>query len=511
MNNEKAEFEQTIKEVQIQISTSEFEAVSVFNLFRTQNKAIGIKKMIVEMYFHGMIESTTRKRNPDKLLSSIMSRILPSDQTAKLDSLKNSDTISNKSFDLDKNEKTYGRMYTGTNPDTPEDELNQLSKVPPNKLTKITNKVMTKVATKVTEMGDNPTVPSTSFARFLNRGTDENYISWVNPFEVVTNNKQYQMYEHYQLPTQKDVSIIDLGSIIAYALTTPEYERKLLEISLHLKKSNEVKIWIIVQLLMDWYKVQQSKILCCIYFAEQFRRLRSMVLVDGAHSNRETARQILSLSLTEDNHHNNNAEDFYIHSLSCCIPWNAMVENLNPSSLVKIVGVYQISYKNTSKASVHHILLAKCTRRSELFQSNHNQTTTVLMDENLRQISTCYPLYVHEHSKKLLMEAIFRDSEFLCVHGVMDYSLLVGFDEQFSEYVVGIIDYVRLFNWEKEIEFRVKKLGKAIDPTIVHPSQYQRRFLDAINDYFIEVPDKWHSFMQLAPLANRSNVDTVWE
>ncbi|KAJ6224658.1 hypothetical protein RDWZM_003203 [Blomia tropicalis] len=564
LNNEKAEFEQTIKEVQIQISTSEFEAVSVFNLFRTQNKAIGIKKMIVEIVFswNDRINEfvSARKRNPDKLLSSIMSRILPSDQTAKLDSLKNSDTISNKSFDLDKNEKTVDftqsteECNTGTNPDTPEDELNQLSKVPPNKLTKITNKVMTKVATKVTEMGDNPTVPSTSFARFLNRGTDENYISLI------------------ESDSMKQSVVSDLNQQI------------------------EVQ-----------FNDSTAKFYCCIYFAEQFRRLRSMVLVDGAHSNRETARQILSLSLTEDNHHNNNAEDFYIHSLSCCIPWNAIggksgsafsktlnqrfilkeiskgefnhfltfacdyvnyceqaLLQKNPSSLVKIVGVYQISYKNTSKASVHHILVMEnlfyeCNisfiydlkgsmrnrkveivtnnlqtegesqpnenetnqtiedswrnvhDEAKLFQSNHNQTTTVLMDENLRQISTCYPLYVHEHSKKLLMEAIFRDSEFLCVHGVMDYSLLVGFDEQFSEYVVGIIDYVRLFNWEKEIEFRVKKLGKAIDPTIVHPSQYQRRFLDAINDYFIEVPDKWHSFMQLAPLANRSNVDTVWE
>jgi len=99
------------------------------------------------------------------------------------------------------------------------------------------------------------------------------------------------------------------------------------------------------------------------------------------------------------------------------------------------------------------------------------------------------------------MEAIYRDSDFLRNHGVMDYSLLVGFDKQYSEYVVGIIDYVRLFNWEKEIEFRVKKLGKTIDPTIVHPQQYQKRFLEAIKEYFIEVPDKWHPFLRLGPLA----------
>lgn len=340
-----------------------------------------------------------------------------------------------------------------------------------------------------------------------------------------------------------------------------------------------------------------AKFYCCIYFAEQFRRLRALVLADGDTSNRATIRRLLPHSCAELVS-TFSPEDLYLHSLANCIPWNAIggksgstfsktqnqrfilkeiskgelnhfitfacdyiayceraLLEKNPSAFVKIIGVYQISYKNscTSKASVHHIIVMEnlfyecnisfiydlkgsmrnrkveinvpangatdsdvCNSENllaheetlrhihdeaKLYQSNHAQTTTVLMDENLRQISTVYPLYVHEHSKKLLMEAIYRDSEFLRVHGVMDYSLLVGFDEQFAEYSVGIIDYVRLFNWEKEIEFRVKKIGKTIDPTIVHPSQYQRRFLDAINEYFVEVPDKWHPFMRLVPLA----------
>lgn len=44
------------------------------------------------------------------------------------------------------------------------------------------------------------------------------------------------MFEHYQLPTFKDIAIVvkdkDLGSMIAYAMTTPEYERKLMEMIL---------------------------------------------------------------------------------------------------------------------------------------------------------------------------------------------------------------------------------------------------------------------------------------
>lgn len=348
-----------------------------------------------------------------------------------------------------------------------------------------------------------------------------------------------------------------------------------------------------------------AKFYCCVYFAEPFRRLRSAVLTDGNASNRETVRRLLPSG--EESSLTWAAEELYIHSIANCIPWNAIggksgstfsktqnqrfilkevskgelnhfitfardyvayVERAllekRPSAFVKIIGVYQISYKNscTNKASVHHILVMEnlfyeCNisfiydlkgsmrnrkveinvaasadtessiggeevgsssastslevmnnnsrsnvhDEAKLYQNNHAQTSTVLMDENLRLISTVYPLYVHTHSKRLLMEAIFRDSEFLRAHVVMDYSLLVGFDDQYSEYAVGIIDYVRLFNWEKEIEFRVKKLGKTIDPTIVHPSQYQRRFLDAINEYFVDVPDKWAPYMPLVPLA----------
>ena len=49
------------------------------------------------------------------------------------------------------------------------------------------------------------------------------------------------------------------------------------------------------------------------------------------------------------------------------------------------------------------------------------------------------PLYLREHSKKLLHESLFNDTLFLARHNVMDYSLLVGFDEEKHELVVGIV------------------------------------------------------------------------
>lgn len=49
------------------------------------------------------------------------------------------------------------------------------------------------------------------------------------------------------------------------------------------------------------------------------------------------------------------------------------------------------------------------------------------------------PLYVHPHSKIILNQAINDDAEFLTLQLVMDYSLLVGLDEDSGELVLGII------------------------------------------------------------------------
>jgi 1-phosphatidylinositol-3-phosphate 5-kinase len=49
------------------------------------------------------------------------------------------------------------------------------------------------------------------------------------------------------------------------------------------------------------------------------------------------------------------------------------------------------------------------------------------------------PLFIREHSKKYLVEALCNDTLFLYKQNVMDYSLLVGLDEKNQELVVGIV------------------------------------------------------------------------
>lgn len=81
---------------------------------------------------------------------------------------------------------------------------------------------------------------------------------------------------------------------------------------------------------------------------------------------------------------------------------------------------------------------------------------------------------------------------------VMDYSLLVGVDDERKELVLGIIDFMRQYTWDKHLETLVKASGilggpKNESPTIISPIQYKKRFRKAMTTYFLTVPDQWSS------------------
>jgi len=106
------------------------------------------------------------------------------------------------------------------------------------------------------------------------------------------------------------------------------------------------------------------------------------------------------------------------------------------------------------------------------------------------------PLYLREHSKRILRGALYNDSKFLADINVMDYSLVCGVDSQNKELVIGIVDYIRTYTWDKKLESWVKEsaflggAGKG-EPTIVTPRQYRQRFISAMERYFPLVPDRW--------------------
>jgi 1-phosphatidylinositol-3-phosphate 5-kinase len=49
------------------------------------------------------------------------------------------------------------------------------------------------------------------------------------------------------------------------------------------------------------------------------------------------------------------------------------------------------------------------------------------------------PFYLREHGKRMLRGALWNDTKFLQSVNVMDYSLLVGVDDQSNELVLGVV------------------------------------------------------------------------
>lgn len=273
-----------------------------------------------------------------------------------------------------------------------------------------------------------------------------------------------------------------------------------------------------------------SQFYCRIFFAEQFRKLRCLIFPHG--------------------------EDRFIHSLSRCVSWSAQggksgssfckthddrfilkqmsryevqsflefaplyfqyvsaaCTDRQPTVLAKIVGVFRIGYKNsaTNAASKLDLLVMenlfykrniaqkfdlKGSVRNRLVNTrSQTEGDVVLLDENLLKTTCDSPLYIRPHSKTVLSLAIGNDAKFLSDNSVMDYSLLVGFDNDRRELVVGIIDYIRTFTWDKKLEMVVKSTvtlrGHGKLPTIVWPNLYRIRFCEAMDRYFLCVPDHW--------------------
>ncbi|KAI9264771.1 hypothetical protein BY458DRAFT_513934 [Sporodiniella umbellata] len=182
-----------------------------------------------------------------------------------------------------------------------------------------------------------------------------------------------------------------------------------------------------------------------------------------------------------------------------------------PTALAKIFGFYSIGYKNSNtgksmrmdvlvmenlfyQKNVKKIFDLKGSMRNRHVQSTGKQDE-VLLDENLVELIYQSPLFIRAHSKEILRSSLHNDTLFLSNRNVMDYSLLVGIDTERQELVVGIVDFIRTFTWDKKLESWVKESGilggGGKEPTIVSPRQYRIRFREAMERYFLMVPDFW--------------------
>ncbi|CAI9114644.1 OLC1v1015413C1 [Oldenlandia corymbosa var. corymbosa] len=184
----------------------------------------------------------------------------------------------------------------------------------------------------------------------------------------------------------------------------------------------------------------------------------------------------------------------------------------NQTCLAKILGVYQVTIRATRNGKeIRHDLMVmenlsfgrNIDRQYDLkgalharFNSTSNGPGDVLLDQNFLNDINVSPLYVNKKSKQSLQRAVWNDTTFLKSIYVMDYSLLLGVDTQGHELSCGIIDYLRQYTWDKQLETWVKSslvVPKNQLPTIISPIEYRRRFRKFIGTHFLGVPDHWCS------------------
>ncbi|GAA5986475.1 hypothetical protein JCM10908_003767 [Rhodotorula pacifica] len=183
-----------------------------------------------------------------------------------------------------------------------------------------------------------------------------------------------------------------------------------------------------------------------------------------------------------------------------------------PTVLAKVFGIYRISlgkhYRNVDFLVMENLFYGRELKQIfDLKGSTRNrraeENNPVLLDENLIELSLKSPIYVREESKQLVKEAIFNDSQFLADLNVMDYSLVIGVDATKPELVLGIVDYIRTYTWDKRLESWVKEtafLGgtyKSGGPTVITPKQYKARFREAIDGYLLLSPTPWLNWEKL--------------
>ncbi|KAK8552386.1 hypothetical protein V6N12_040983 [Hibiscus sabdariffa] len=191
---------------------------------------------------------------------------------------------------------------------------------------------------------------------------------------------------------------------------------------------------------------------------------------------------------------------------------NQSFDSGSQTCLAKVLGIYQVIVRQpkTGKEMSRHDLMVmedlafgrNLTRLYDLkgalharFSSAAEGSGDVFLDQNFVNDMNSSPLYVSNQAKRLLQRAVWNDTTFLNSINVMDYSLLVGVDTQGQDLVCGIIDYLRQYTWDKQLETWVKSslVPKNLLPTVISPREYKKRFRKFMSTYFLSVPDHWCS------------------
>ncbi|VDM63941.1 unnamed protein product [Angiostrongylus costaricensis] len=316
----------------------------------------------------------------------------------------------------------------------------------------------------------------------------------------------------------------DIGSIIAYALSTVNYEEGNCAKGFHATLNSSATNVALEEEPLGTEHVEfefqdnQASYYVKAYYAEKFRQLRKLLFTEGEEAFTRSLSQSTFWTpqggksgsffyrTQDDRFVIKQMSRFEIQSFVQFAPHyfeyikTAVAEN-KLTSLCKVYGVFRVGYKSKTaqmkadilvmeylfyKCNVDQVWDLKGSLRNRLDSTGKSTSDLVLLDENLMKDLWNKQLYIYPHAKAALNQAISNDSHFLSSQHVMDYSLLVGVDETNGELILGIVDYMRTYTLDKRFftnEFRSWSHGLRLSPS--------RAFSDAIDTYFPVIPDQW--------------------
>ncbi|KAG8795028.1 hypothetical protein FRC12_018837 [Ceratobasidium sp. 428] len=275
----------------------------------------------------------------------------------------------------------------------------------------------------------------------------------------------------------------------------------------------------------DWTAGTRLRFSCTAYFARQFDALRRRCgVAEGFNKSlAESANWLAEGGKSKANFFKTSDDRYIIKSLVNA--WNVadlqiLIEmapsyfryidstHSKSSVLAKMLGFYTIEIKNLETGATQ-------TRADVLVMENLMFGRTITQTFDLKGIkgrrvkaggkgkgTTQFDgewiegasralLLVRPHSKLILQEAVKCDAEFLAKSNIMDYSLLLGVDQEHSEIACGLVDTIGSYTFAKTLENKAKTNLQSREVTVVPPAEYQDRFVKAMERYFLACPDKW--------------------
>ncbi|EFJ20886.1 hypothetical protein SELMODRAFT_417958 [Selaginella moellendorffii] len=151
----------------------------------------------------------------------------------------------------------------------------------------------------------------------------------------------------------------------------------------------------------------------------------------------------------------------------------------SPTCLAKILGMYEVIIKGGKEGRMDLMVM-----KNLLYGRHATRPYDLkgLVRSRSNSESKTGPVGITHFFREQSQELLERTSV-----NVMDYSLLVGIDEERDELVFGIIDFMKQYTWDKHLETWFNAFGGP--PTDISPKQYKKRFCKAMSTYFVTVPN----------------------